>query len=117
MSPAEGAHRPGHDARTEGVRRGAAFAVTVDGKEVTGHEGETVLGVLWAAGIRTLRVTARTRQPRGFFCGMGVCFDCLVNVDGRHGVRACMELARPGMVIRRQQDAGSFPPRGGGSHA
>jgi predicted molibdopterin-dependent oxidoreductase YjgC len=84
----------------------------VDGVEATAHEGETVLAVLWAAGIRTLHRTARTRQPRGFYCGMGVCFDCLVNVDGRHAVRACMEYVRPGMIIRRQQDSGAFPPLG-----
>jgi predicted molibdopterin-dependent oxidoreductase YjgC len=109
MSPADG--------RSPGVRRGAAFAVTFDGKTLSAYEGETVLAVLWAAGIRALRKTARTRQPRGFFCGMGVCFDCLVTVDGRPGVRACVEPARPGMAISRQQDAGSFPPIGEQTHA
>jgi predicted molibdopterin-dependent oxidoreductase YjgC len=104
------------DGRSAGVGRGRAFAITFDGAELPAYEGETVLAVLWAAGIRGLRVTARTHQPRGFFCGMGVCFDCLVSVDGRVGVRACMEPARPGMAVRRQQDAGSFPPLGESAH-
>jgi predicted molibdopterin-dependent oxidoreductase YjgC len=117
MSPAEAAPPPDMDARTPGVRRGRAFRLTFDGVELTAHEGETVLAALWAAGIRALHVTARTRQPRGFFCGMGVCFDCLVSVDGRPGVRACMEPARPGMAIRRQQGAGTFPPLGEQPHA
>ena len=98
MSPA--------DARSPDIRRGAAFTVTFDGKTLSAHEGETVLAVLWAAGIRALRKTARTQQPRGFFCGMGVCFDCLVTVDGRVSVRACLEPTRPGMRIDTQNDAG-----------
>jgi predicted molibdopterin-dependent oxidoreductase YjgC len=105
------------DARSPDIRRGAAFTVTFDGKTLAAHEGETVLAVLWAAGIRALRKTARTQQPRGFFCGMGVCFDCLVTVDGRPGMRACMESAKPGMAIIRQQDAGSFLPIGEQHHA
>jgi predicted molibdopterin-dependent oxidoreductase YjgC len=105
------------DARSPDIRRGSAFTVTFDGKTLAAHEGETVLAVLWAAGIRALRKTARTQEPRGFFCGMGVCFDCLVTVDGRPGVRACMESAKPGMTIIRQQDAGSFLPIGEQHHA
>ena len=104
------------DLRTPGVRRGPSFMVEVDGREVIAHEGESVLGVLWAAGIRSLHVTARTRQPRGFFCGMGVCFDCLVSVDGKPNVCACLEPARPAMRIRTQQDAGEQNHAGTESH-
>lgn len=88
------------DQRTPGINRGAAFIVEVDGKTVSAHQGETVLGVLWAAGIRRLRVTPLKKQPRGFLCGMGVCFDCLVQVNGRLNVRACLEPVRPGMCIK-----------------
>jgi predicted molibdopterin-dependent oxidoreductase YjgC len=86
--------------RTAGVARGAEFVVEVDGQPATAFEGETVLGVLWAAGVRSLRVTPSKKEPRGFLCGMGICFDCLVQVDGRLNVRACLEAARPGMKIR-----------------
>jgi predicted molibdopterin-dependent oxidoreductase YjgC len=94
------------DVRTPGVERGPPVTVFVDGAERRAHEGETVLALLWALGEHALHVTARTREPRGFFCGMGVCFDCLVTVDGRCNVRACLEPVRAGMRITRQRDAG-----------
>jgi predicted molibdopterin-dependent oxidoreductase YjgC len=87
------------DQRTPEVARGALFTVEVNGRPVPAHEGESVLGVLWAAGIRCLRITPLKKEPRGFLCGMGTCFDCLVRVDERLNVRACLEPARPGMRI------------------
>jgi len=50
--------------------------------------------------------TTRAGDPRGLFCGMGVCFDCLVIVDGVPGTRACVTWARDGMIISRQAGAG-----------
>ena len=87
------------DQRTPQIARGAAFTVEVDGRELPAYEGESVLGVLWSAGIRSLRFTPLKKEPRGFFCGMGTCFDCLVQVDDQLNVRACLEPARPGMRI------------------
>jgi sarcosine oxidase subunit alpha len=55
---------------------------------------------LWAAGIRGLRKTAKTGEPRGIFCGMGVCYDCLVTIDGVPNQRACMTLVEDRMEIR-----------------
>jgi D-hydroxyproline dehydrogenase subunit gamma len=92
--------------RTRGICRGAAVSVFVDGKEMRAFEGETVLAVLWALGEHTLHTTARTQEPRGFYCGMGVCFDCLVTIDGTFNVRACLEPVRAGMEITLQRDAG-----------
>jgi predicted molibdopterin-dependent oxidoreductase YjgC len=94
------------DLRTSGIGRGAPISIYVDGREVPTFEGETVLAALWAQGEHTLHTTARTHEPRGFFCGMGVCFDCLVTVDGTFSVRACLEPVRPGMQIALQRDAG-----------
>ena len=94
------------DLRTQGIQRGAAFSVVVDGRTLTAHEGESVLGVLWAAGIRSLRRTPVKGENRAFLCGMGMCFDCLVSVDGQVNVRACLEPVRPGMRIEtRSNDA------------
>jgi len=87
------------DQRTPQIARGAAFIVEVDGRPLPAYEGESVLGVLWAAGVRCLRLTPLKKEPRGFLCGMGTCFDCLVKVDNRLNVRACLEPARPGMRI------------------
>lgn len=94
------------DLRTAGITRGAPVSVYVDGKEVPAFEGETVLAVLWASGDHTVHTTARAREPRGFYCGIGICFDCLVTVDGAVNVRACLEPVRAGMKIDRQKDAG-----------
>jgi D-hydroxyproline dehydrogenase subunit gamma len=94
------------DLRTPGIRRGAPVSVTVDGRDIQAFEGESVLAVLWAEGAHTLHTTARTQAPRGFFCGMGVCFDCLVTIDGTINVRACLEPVRTGMIITLQRDAG-----------
>jgi len=101
-------HPADPDLRTPGVERGAAFTLEVDGRPLPAHEGETVLGVLWAAGVRSLRQTAVKGEPRGFLCGMGTCFDCLVTVDDRLNVRACLEPAQPGMriVTRRKHATG-----------
>lgn len=87
------------DQRTPQIARGAAFTVEVDGRALPAYQGESVLGVLWAAGIRCLRLTPLKKEPRGFLCGMGTCFDCLVKVDDRLNVRACLEPARPRMRI------------------
>jgi D-hydroxyproline dehydrogenase subunit gamma len=92
--------------RTNGIGRGSPVTVNVDGKDVQAFEGETVLAVLWATGDHCLHTTARAHEPRGFFCGIGVCFDCLVTIDGAVNMRACLEPVRDRMKIERQQDAG-----------
>ena len=96
----------GSGLRTSDIGRGAPVSIIVDGRSVQAFEGETVLAALWADGLQTLHTTARTHEPRGFFCGIGVCFDCLVTVDGIVNVQACLEPVRAGMNIKRQQDAG-----------
>ncbi|MFD8199931.1 (2Fe-2S)-binding protein [Streptomyces sp. NPDC003470] len=83
-----------------------AGTVTVDGREIEALPGRTVAAVLWAAGITSWRTTRGTGRPRGVFCGIGVCFDCLVTVNGRPNQRACLVPARPGDVIRTQEGTG-----------
>jgi predicted molibdopterin-dependent oxidoreductase YjgC len=85
--------------RLADVERGPAIRFTWNGTPVAAHDGETIAAALLAAGRRELRLTARGQEPRGFFCAMGVCFDCLVTVDGHPGVRACATLVRHGMEI------------------
>jgi predicted molibdopterin-dependent oxidoreductase YjgC len=81
-----------------GAGRGAAISFTFDGVAVSAHAGETVAAALVAAGIAATRVS-RSGTQRGYFCGMGVCFECLVTVNGRPNRRACMETVAPGMVV------------------
>lgn len=97
--------------RDESVRRGRPVRISCDGRETTAYEGETVAAALLAAGQRVLRWTSRTHQPRGLFCGMGVCFDCLVTIDGRPDQRACQVLVADGMCVQTQQGVGKWPAR------
>jgi predicted molibdopterin-dependent oxidoreductase YjgC len=83
------------------LERGPAVSMTVDGRPVTAYAGESVAAVLIAEGQVATRKTVGG-EPRGVFCGMGVCFDCLVVVDGVPNTRACMTWAADGMDVRRQ---------------
>ena len=85
-----------------GVERGRPLNFFFDGEHIAAFEGETVAAALLAAGRRTLRVTAITGTPRGVFCGMGVCFDCLVVIDGESNRRACVTFAAEGMRVETQ---------------
>ncbi|MGW7278822.1 (2Fe-2S)-binding protein [Streptomyces sp. NPDC054844] len=88
------------------ARPARAFAVTVDGRTIEALPGRTVAAALWAAGITSWRTTRNTDRPRGVFCGIGVCFDCLVTVNDRPNQRACLVPAHPGDVIRTQEGTG-----------
>ncbi len=88
-----------------GVERGDPVRITVDGSPVSTYLGESVAAALMADGELALRTTAGG-EPRGLFCGMGVCFDCLVVVDGVPGTRACITWVRDGMEVRRQRGPG-----------
>jgi len=76
------------------------FNILVDGQPIPAREGQTVAAALLAAGQRVFRHTPQG-APRGLFCGMGVCFDCLVVVDGQTGQRACLTPVRSGMQVQR----------------
>lgn len=84
------------------VNRGQPFEIQVDGKEVTAYPGETIATVLLAEGWQVFRHTALSGEPRGPFCGMGLCFDCLVTVNGHPNVRACVTQVQPGDTVERQ---------------
>jgi predicted molibdopterin-dependent oxidoreductase YjgC len=88
-----------------GLERGAAVTVVLDGRPVTAYEGESVAALLLAEGHVATRVTT-SGAPRGVFCGMGTCFDCLVVVDGVPNTRACTTWVRAGMEVGRQQGHG-----------
>lgn len=76
----------------------ATVRLTVNGEAIDAPEGISIGALLHARHGAVLRKTQRG-APRGLFCGMGVCFDCLVKVDGRPNVRACMTLALDGMIV------------------
>ena len=85
-----------------GVERGPRVRITVDGRPVESFLGESVAAAMIAdSGELTLRTTS-AGDPRGLFCGMGVCFECLVVVDGVANTRACMSWVRDGMAVGTQ---------------
>ncbi|HET8680804.1 MAG TPA: FAD-dependent oxidoreductase [Micromonosporaceae bacterium] len=80
---------------------------TFDGREVPYADGQTVAAALWAAGVRAWRTSRERGAPRGLFCGIGACFDCLSTVDGQPNRRACLVPATPGMVVTSQAGPGT----------
>ncbi len=89
---------------TSGVERGKQFEILVDGKPVIVYEGETIAGALIASGIRTFRHTMKNGAPRGIFCGMGICFDCAMTVNGIPNIRSCITQVEPGMKVETQHE-------------
>ena len=82
-----------------GAPRGCAVTLFFDGQPIGAFEGENVACALFAAGVRTLRSSPRGGTPRGMFCLMGSCQECVVLVDGRR-TTACQEPVRDGMDVR-----------------
>ena len=87
--------------RTEPVR------FTFDGAPMTAEAGQTVGAALLAAGIRSWRRTRSGGRPRGLFCGIGACFDCLVDVNGDRALRACLIPVREGDEVRTSGSVGA----------
>jgi aerobic-type carbon monoxide dehydrogenase small subunit (CoxS/CutS family) len=85
-----------------GVIRGQPFQITVNGNAVNAYPGETIAAVLLAQGWQLFRHTALSGESRGPFCGMGLCFDCLVTVNGQPNIRACVTYVQPGDIVERQ---------------
>jgi hypothetical protein len=77
-----------------------------DGTEITAAPGQSVGAALIAAGHRSWRTTRHAGAPRGVFCGIGICFDCLVIVNGTPNQRACLIEVRDGDVVEPQEGAG-----------
>ncbi|WP_018157908.1 (2Fe-2S)-binding protein [Demetria terragena] len=75
------------------------ITLTLNGSELTGRAGQSIGSVLTEQGVRSWRTTRNGGRPRGLFCGIGVCFDCLITVDGRPNQRACLVTAEDGMVL------------------
>ena len=75
------------------------LSLTFDGAPLEVRPGQSGAAALTDAGIRSWRTTRHGQRPRGLFCGIGVCFDCLLVVDGLPNQRACLVPAREGMTL------------------
>lgn len=82
--------------------------IIVDGKNVSAIEGEPIAAALLAAGIRKFRETKRFHKPRGIFCAIGRCTDCVMIVDGIPNVRTCVTPVRDGMIVQTQKGLGEW---------
>ncbi len=83
----------------------ASISFTYEGREIAACPGDSVAAALLAAGVSELRATPVSGAPRTPYCMMGVCFDCLVEIDGVGNRQACLTPASDGMQVRRQPGA------------
>jgi len=85
-----------------------AVAITIDGVPFTARDGDSVAAALLAAGRNACRTTPVAGAPRGPYCMMGACFDCLVEIDGRPNAQGCMTRVAPGMrIVTRRAESQS----------
>ena len=82
-----------------------SVTILFEGEPIRARAGESVASALLAAGILAVRTTPVSGAPRGPFCMMGACFDCLAVVDGVGAVQTCLVPVREGMRIERQHGA------------
>lgn len=85
---------------------------TFEGKTISAREGDSIAAALLSAGIHCFRITPVSSAPRGPYCMMGACFDCLVEVNGAANQQACMVRAEPGMQVRQQIGRRDLPHDG-----
>jgi predicted molibdopterin-dependent oxidoreductase YjgC len=91
--------------RIEGLAPRPAVTLQVEGRAVQAFEGDTLAVALMNAGVQVFRQTPVSGAPRAPLCLMGACFDCLLQVDGRPNVQACMVGVRDGMRVQLQRGA------------
>jgi len=88
--------------------RGKEVSIVVDGQKIYAFEGEMIASALIAAGMKHLRFTSKKKEPRGVFCAIGRCTDCVMEVNGRPNVRTCMTSIEADMVIKTQEGLGNW---------
>ena len=81
--------------------------VCLDGSQIQAFEGEMIASALVAVGVRTFRLSSKHNEPRGLFCAIGRCTDCVMEVDGEPNVRTCITPVKAGMVLILRMDSGS----------
>ena len=85
----------------------APVSFNFEGSTIAAREGDSVAAALLAAGISTFRETPVSNAPRAPYCMMGVCFDCLLEIDGIGNRQACLTPVAENMQVRRQRGARS----------
>jgi sarcosine oxidase subunit alpha len=83
--------------------RGAEVTIYLDGKPLKAYETETIAAAIYANGYREFSKSIKYRRPRGFYCAIGRCSSCMMEVDGVPNVRTCIHPVKEGMQIKRQR--------------
>lgn len=91
-------------------KKGKKVQFTFDGKSLHGFEGEPIAAALHAAGIRLLRHSPHKNRPRGFFCAIGRCSSCMMEVDGEVNTMTCITPLAEGMTVTMQKGHGVIRP-------
>ena len=82
--------------------------ITVDGREISAVEGEPILSALLANGIKVAYSSEKHHEPRGYFCGIGRCTNCVMTVNGDPNVRTCITPVEDGMTVETQDGLGKW---------
>ena len=90
------------------TKLGKKVNLMFDGRPIEAFEGEPIAAALIAAGVRVFRHTEKRNEPRGVFCALGRCTDCVMTVDGQPNVRTCVTPVRDGMIIKNQTGLGQW---------
>lgn len=88
------------------LEESSMVTINVDGKELKARKGEMILAALLANGMIVNRYTRKNREPRGLFCGIGQCTDCMMTVNGVPNVRTCITPVEDGMTVEVQDGLG-----------
>ena len=86
--------------------KGRKVRFTFDGKAMEGFEGEPIAVALMSNNVSVYRYTSKRNEPRGIFCAIGRCTDCIIVVDGVPNVRTCVEPLKEGMAVQTQMGKG-----------
>ncbi|MFZ5966519.1 MAG: (2Fe-2S)-binding protein [Bacillota bacterium] len=89
-------------------KRGRRITFSLDGTPMVGYEGETIAAALHAAGVKVLTHSHEKERPRGFYCAIGNCGQCIMEVNGVSNVRTCIEPLKEGMVVKTQNGKGGI---------
>jgi predicted molibdopterin-dependent oxidoreductase YjgC len=83
--------------------RGRKVSIRVNGRRIEAFEGEPIAAAMVAAGVIVFRHTPKLKKPRGLYCAIGRCTDCVMRVDGVPSVRTCITPVRDGMIVESQE--------------
>ena len=92
--------------------RGKPIEFSFNNQKIQAFEGETIAAALHAAGVRVLSESSRLHRPRGFFCAIGKCSSCLMQVEGVPNVKTCLVLVRNEMQVHSQAGWGEIQHNG-----